>query len=90
MNVLFPFEIRAWNADPMTIRRKYGRELRIVGGMDKRALTRGRPAIDVEIARRLPLMREGGYVPLPGHGMPPDVPLADYRCYLEKTRALLF
>jgi uroporphyrinogen decarboxylase len=90
VNVLFPVEIGAWNADPRAFRRKYGRELRIVGGIDKRALARGRPAIDAEIARRVPLMRDGGYVPLPDHVIPPDVPLADYRYYLERIRELRF
>ena len=90
VNVLFPVEIGAWNADPMAMRRRHGRELRLVGGIDKRALARGRRTIEEEIARRVPLMREGGYVPLPDHVIPPDVPLDDYRWYLERIRELRF
>jgi len=28
---------------------------------------------------RMPLMREGGYIPLPDHLITPDTPLEDYR-----------
>jgi uroporphyrinogen decarboxylase len=82
VNVMFPVEIGAWKADPAQFRRRWGRELRIFGGIDKLALEKGRAEIDREIERRVPLMREGGYVPLPDHLITPDTPLDDYRYYL--------
>jgi uroporphyrinogen decarboxylase len=84
VNVMFPVEIGAWNYDPQTLRKKFGRNLRLFGGIDKLELTRGRGAIDAEIARRVPLMKEGGYVPLPDHFIIPGTPLEDYRYYLAK------
>jgi uroporphyrinogen decarboxylase len=84
VNVMFPVEIGAWNYDPMTLRRKFGRDLRMISGINKMALTRGPAAIDAEIARRLPLMKDGGYVPLPDHMIVPGTPLEDYRHYLKK------
>jgi uroporphyrinogen decarboxylase len=86
VNVMFPLEIGAWKADPAALRRRFGRELRIFGGIDKLELEKGRAAIDAEIARRLPLMKEGGYVPLPDHLITPGTPLDDYRYYLDALR----
>lgn len=90
VNLHFPIEIGVWNADPMALRRKYGRDLRLFGGIDKRQLSRGRPAIDAELERRRPLMAEGGYVPLPDHLIPPEVSLDNYQYYLDRLRSLRF
>ncbi len=90
VNVMFPIEIGSWNADPAEFRKRFGKELRIFGGIDKLTLERGREAIDAEIMRRVPLMKEGGFVPLPDHLIQPGVPLADYRYYLEEIGKLRF
>jgi len=90
VNILFPLEIGTWQADPMAFRRRYGKQCRILGGIDKRQLAKGRAAIDAEIQRRLPLMREGGYIPLPDHLIIPGTPLEDYRYYLDRLRELRF
>ncbi|HDP34945.1 MAG TPA: hypothetical protein ENN29_07535 [Candidatus Hydrogenedentes bacterium] len=90
VNVMFPVEIGAWNADPMALRKRYGKELRIFGGVDKLALERGPAAIDAEITRRMPLMAAGGFVPLPDHLITPDTPLQNVRYYLERIRGLRF
>ncbi len=90
VNVQFPIEIGTWMADPMEYRKKYGRDLRIIGGVDKRELAKGREAIDREIERRVPLMKDGGFIPMPDHLIPPDVPLDDYTYYLDCMRKLRF
>jgi uroporphyrinogen decarboxylase len=90
VNVMFPVEIGAWNADPAAMLKRYGRQLRVYGGINKLEIARGRAAIDAEIERRLPLMREGGYVPLPDHVIVPGTSLDDYRYYLDRIRALRF
>jgi uroporphyrinogen decarboxylase len=88
VNVQFPIETGTWNADSMTLRRKYGRELRIIGGFNKLALEQGRAAIDAELERRRPIMKDGGFVIMPDHLITPGVPLADYIYYLQKVRDL--
>jgi len=90
VNVQFPIEIGAWDADPHVIRRKFGQELRIIGGFNKLALEHGRAAIDAELERRLPLMKEGGFVLMPDHLITPGVPLEDYKYYLARVRELRF
>jgi len=90
VNIIFPIEIGTWQADPMAYRKKYGRECRIFGGIDKRALAQGREAIDAEIQRRIPLMKDGGLIPLPDHLIIPGTPLKDYKYYLDRLRELRF
>jgi len=90
VNVMFPVQISPMGADPMAFRQKYGKELRIIGGIDKIEITKDKAAIDAEIERRVPLMREGGYIPLPDHLIIPSTPLENYRYYLECIRALRF
>ena len=88
VNVLFPVEPGTWKADPMEYRKKYGKELRIVGGLDKLVLEKGPAAIDAEIESKVPLMKDGGFVAMPDHLITPDTSLANYRYHLEAMRAL--
>jgi len=90
VNVLFPIEIGAWKADPHAFRKKYGKHLRIIGGIDKLAIPKGKAAVDEEIERRLPLMAEGGFIPLPDHLITPETSLRNYQYYLERIRSLRF
>ena len=90
VNVQFPVEIGTWNADPHALRRKFGKELRIIGGFNKLVLEKDHDAIDAEIERRLPLMKEGGYLIMPDHLITPGTPLDNYKYYLDRIRELRF
>lgn len=86
LNFAYPFEVQA-GMDVLAVRRRYGRELRIIGGVDKRALAKGRAAIDAEVARLEPLIREGGYIPHTDHSCPPDISFANFCYYMERMRS---
>lgn len=88
VNILYPFEIGKWNADPMVMRKKYGKQLRLMGGFNKYAIGKGKQAIDSEIERRLPLVKDGGYMLVPDHHITPDASLENYKYYLESIRKL--
>ena len=90
VNLSYPLEIGAWNADPMEFRKRYGRELRIIGGFNKMVIEKGPVEIDAEIERRLPIMKDGGYLLLPDHLITPGASLQNYIYYLEKVRNLRF
>ncbi|MCL5408974.1 MAG: uroporphyrinogen decarboxylase family protein [Candidatus Omnitrophica bacterium] len=90
VNVQFPIEIGTWNADPMEYRKKYGKELRIIGGFNKLVLEKTHKEIDEEIERRIPIMKEGGFIVLPDHLITPDTSLANYKYYLARIRNLRF
>jgi uroporphyrinogen decarboxylase len=88
INVLYPFEAQC-GMDVVQIRREYGRDLRMWGGVDKRTLAWGPAAIDAELARVRPLVADGGYIPGPDHSLPPDVPYANYCYYMERLPGIL-
>jgi uroporphyrinogen decarboxylase-like protein len=88
VNVHFPIEIGTWDADSMTLRKKFGKDLHVIGGYNKLALEKGRDAIDAELARRIPIMKAGGFVLMPDHLITPGTPLDDYKYYLDRVREL--
>jgi uroporphyrinogen decarboxylase len=86
VNTMFPLEIGAWGADPIAYRRRYGRDLLMIGGVGKRILAGTKEEIRREVERLAPLVEEGGYIPTPDHRVPPDVPLTNYLFYLEEAK----
>ncbi len=90
VNIQFPVEVGPFKGDAMKFRKIYGKELRVIGNFDKLALEKGRNAIDAEIQRLIPLMKDGGYIMMPDHLITPGVALEDYRWYLDRVRELRF
>ncbi|MEI6518817.1 MAG: uroporphyrinogen decarboxylase family protein [bacterium] len=90
VNVQFPIEVGVWKADGMAYRKKYGKELRIIGHFDKMTLEKSHDAVLDEIQRLIPLMKDGGYMMMPDHLITPGVSLADYKWYIEQVRNLRF
>ena len=89
-NCLLPCEQCNAGMHPLALRRNFGRDLLLWGGIDKRALARGKAAIDEELTSKLPpLVQEGGYIPQLDHLAPPDVPYENWLYYLTRKRALL-
>jgi len=82
VNCMFPMEIGIWKADLIALRKKYGKNLLMIGGIDKHALIEGKSSIKEEVYSKIPLIQEGGYIPTPDHRVPPDVPLDNYLYYL--------
>ncbi len=82
INFVYPNEVAAGN-DVLETRKKYGPEMRLVGGIDKRALAKGPAAIRQELDRRLPLVTQGGYLPSVDHSVPPDISFEDYQYYVQ-------
>jgi uroporphyrinogen decarboxylase len=82
---LYPLE-RAAGMDAVAVRQKYGKQLRLMGGVDKRAMAVGGAVLEAEVARIVPLLHEGGYVAWCDHFVPPDVSLANYLDYVRLVR----
>lgn len=85
INILWPFEVQA-GMDVLKTRKKYGKDLRIWGGYDKRAVAWGKEAIDKEFKRLRPLIDEGGYIPHPDHSIPPDTSFQNYIYFLKRLK----
>ena len=82
INFIYPMEVAA-GMDVVAMRKKFGKDLRIAGGMDKRVLASGRAGIKKMVEEKVPLMQEGGYIPGCDHAMPPDIPWQNYLYYRE-------
>ena len=82
INCLFPFEVNGC-AHPAELLNQYGRELRIMGGVDKIELAKGPAAIKRYLETLVPLVERGGYIPFCDHRCPPNVKPADYLYYLD-------
>lgn len=87
INCLFPFEVNGC-AHPSELFAEYGKELRIMGGVDKMALGSGREAIDAYMKTLIPLVERGGYIPFCDHRCPPNVPEEDYLYYLDLKESM--
>jgi hypothetical protein len=87
INCMFPVE--SAHTDPLALREVFGESLLMVGGVNKRAISKGRDSIDRELERLQPLAESGGYIPTFDHLVPPDVSLENYRYYLEEKEKIL-
>ncbi len=86
VNVMFPIEVGTWNASILPWREQYGRELRGVGGTDKKVFAQDYGKIDAEIERLKPLVELGGYIPCPDHRIPPDAEWENVQYYCDRMR----
>jgi len=78
------------NMDPIELRRKYGKGLRLLGGISKQTLTDGPEAIDRRLDDLMPLILEGGFIPAPDDMIPPEVPLKHVVYFVKKLREIRF
>ena len=68
--------------DYRALRRRFGRSLRLIGGIDVGVLRQGKAAIRREVERKVPpLLAQGGYIPLADGRVRPDVPFEHYLYY---------
>jgi len=89
INGLLPLEVTA-NQDPVALRREYGHDLLLWGGIDKRALAQDKQAIEAELSSKIPLLLEdGGYIPTLDHTAPPDIPYENFLYYLDLKRKII-
>ena len=86
VNTMFPIEVGTWRASFDNWRRIYGKDLRGVGGMDKRVFAQDYTAVDREIERLKPIVDMGGYIPCPDHRIPPDAKWENVQYYCERFR----
>ena len=87
INATWPCE-RNSRMDPLLLRQKYGRDLRLVGGIAHHCLVGSKADIDAEVQRLIPLAREGGFIPMLDDMIPPEVPFENYCHCIEAMRAI--
>jgi uroporphyrinogen decarboxylase len=82
VNCLFPYEVQSC-CHPAELFKEYGKELRIMGGVDKIELGKGKKEIKAYLETLVPLVERGGYIPFCDHRCPPNVKPDDYLYYLD-------
>ncbi len=83
MDMMSPFEV-ASGCDVVAVAQAYP-NLVMSGGFDKRIMAQGKAAIDREVERIFPVMRDrGGYIPTCDHGVPEEVSVENYLHYRKR------
>lgn len=82
INCMFPYEVNGC-CHPADIFEEYGKELRLMGGVDKLQLIKGKTEIKEYLEGIAPLVERGGYIPFCDHRCPPDVSEENYLYYLD-------
>jgi hypothetical protein len=82
INCLWASECAQREMDYRDLRREFGTDLRLIGGIDLDVLLEGREAIRREISEKIPpLLVEGGYAPLADGRVRENVPFENYVYY---------
>lgn len=83
VNGIVHLEVSA-GTDAVSLRKKYGKNLRMIGNISKQALSAGREAVTKEVESKVrPLVGEGGYIPGVDHQVPQDVSFSNYCFYVN-------
>ena len=88
VDAIWPLE-RAAGMDPLRLRQKFGKQLRLWGGVDKRELAKGPKAIENHLRELMPAIEQGGFIPTVDHTVPPDVSWDNFRYYMDTKIKLL-
>ena len=88
INCVAPCEVAAGMSAP-ELRTQWGKDLRLIGSIDKREITKGHAAIEAEIERNRPVIEDGGFLPAIDHSVPADVSLDNYRYFLERIQSVV-
>lgn len=86
VNTMFPVEYGAWEYDFETLRKKFGKEVRGLGNINKHVLGMDKKAVDREVERAKRLVDLGGFVPCLDHRIPPEADWDLTKYYCEKMK----
>lgn len=74
--------------DPVLLRRLYGKSIKMLGGIDKREIAKGRENIEREVLNKLDVIKEGGYIPGIDHSVSSDISLENYTFYVKTLKGI--
>ena len=84
LDCLWACEVNTEAMDYRSLRKEFGRGLRLIGGIDLDALREGKDAIRRELETKVPpLLEQGGYVPLADGRVRADIPFENYIYYRQ-------
>lgn len=88
VNTMFPIEVGVWGDQFEPARKKFGKGMLGVGGMDKTALRKDKAAVDAEIERMKRLAAMGGFIPCPDHRLMPGTKFELVQYYAEEIKKI--
>ncbi|MBN2500743.1 MAG: hypothetical protein JXB38_08205 [Anaerolineales bacterium] len=89
-NCLWASEVNVAAMDYGDLRREFGRDLRLIGGIDLDALRNGKDAIKRELEEKVPpLLADGVYIPLADGRVRAEVPYECYCYYRELLQEII-
>ena len=83
IDVLWACEVEQSVMNYPALRREFGQDLKLIGGIDLDALREGKAAIRKAVELVAPLVDEGGYIPLADGRVRSEVPFENYVYYRE-------
>jgi uroporphyrinogen decarboxylase len=86
VNTMFPIEVGTWKASIAPWRKKFGKQILGVGGMNKHFFARDTQAVEQEIQRLKSLVKLGGYIPCPDHRIADDALWDNVTYYCRRMR----
>jgi hypothetical protein len=90
LNCLWACEVNTEAMNYADLRGEFGRDLRLIGGIDLDTLREDKAAIRQEIESKVPaLLKEGGYIPLADGRVREDVPFENYVYYRELLKEII-
>jgi uroporphyrinogen decarboxylase len=85
-----PVEVAA-GMDVVKLRKKYGKDMAWIGGIDKRCISAGKEAIRRELETKLPyLVESNGCIPMIDGDLATDISLENFQYYLELKSSYLW
>ena len=88
-NCLWACEVNIKAMDYRNLRREFGKDLKLIGGIDLDALRKDKESIRKEIETKVPdLLSQGGYIPLADGRVREDVPFENYVYYRQLLRKI--
>lgn len=87
INSIFPLEVAA-GMDPLKLRKQYGKNLILTGGIDKRELAKGKKEIDEQVSIVKELIKDGGYFVFGDHHLPQDISYENLVYFINEVNKL--
>jgi len=89
-NGLWACEVNVEAMDYRSVRKEFGKDLRLIGGIDLDALRSSKAAIKKEIQTKVPpLLNQGGYIPFADGRVREDVSFENYCYYRDLLRRII-
>jgi len=87
ISCIHPVEVAA-GMDPVKLRKKYGRNLIITGGIDKRELAKSRAAVDGQVDIVREMIKHGGYFVQSDHHLPENISYENLVYFINEVNKL--